>query len=114
MAGSTRKIALSAVIASLALTVPAYAEDSSVDGYGGPGGNVQDVLGQDQEGQGGSGQAPAGGGGETTPVDEVTASQGGNALPFTGLDIGVLLAGGLALLGLGLGMRRLARNPSGS
>jgi hypothetical protein len=32
-----------------------------------------------------------------------------NSLPFTGMEVTVVLAGGLLLIGLGLGVRRMAR-----
>jgi hypothetical protein len=34
----------------------------------------------------------------------------GGSLPFTGVDLALMTAGGLGLLGLGAGMRRLGRN----
>lgn len=33
----------------------------------------------------------------------------GNSLPFTGLDVGLLALGGIAMLGVGVGLRRLSR-----
>lgn len=116
MKGLMSRLAALAALLTLALAVPAYAADSSVDGYGGPGGNVQDTLGG--QGQGGApgdvvGGAPGGSQGESVPVNEVT-SEGENAgsLPFTGLDLGLLAAAGALLLGLGIGMRRLTRADS--
>jgi hypothetical protein len=48
---------------------------------------------------------------KTTPVAATTkaapAKKGG--LPFTGLELGLVLAAGAALLGVGLGLRRLSR-----
>ena len=35
--------------------------------------------------------------------------QGGGTLPFTGLDLGLLIGGGVLLLALGLVLRRLTR-----
>jgi hypothetical protein len=60
----------------------ALAQQSSVDGYGGGAGGIQ----SDVEGGG-----------------------GGGSLPFTGLDLGLLIGGGLQLLAVGFGLRRLAR-----
>ena len=49
----------------------------------------------------------------TTPTDSetptATATATSSTLPFTGLDIGVLLVGGVALLGAGLVVRRISR-----
>ena len=112
------KLALPAALIALAAAGPAWADDSSVDGYGGPGGNVQDTLGGSGGGggNGGEGQtlgnAPNNQGGESVPVGNVNAQGGGGggaALPFTGLDIGLLAAAGAFLLALGIGMRRLTR-----
>ena len=47
------------------------------------------------------------------PPDNSTkaASSGGSDLPFTGLDLGLMAAAGVAIGGMGLGMRRLTRRP---
>jgi hypothetical protein len=49
--------------------------------------------------------------GTTTTRTDGTASDGSAAatLPFTGLDVALLLAGGSALMGAGLVVRRLSR-----
>lgn len=119
MRGLMSRLATLAALLSLSLAVPAYAEDSSVDGYGGPGGNVQDTIGGgggDKNAGGGPGDvvggAPGGGQGESIPVNDVTAAgenDEAGSLPFTGLDLGLLAAAGALLLGLGIGMRRLTR-----
>jgi len=68
-------------LAALTVYAPiALAQQSSVDGYGGGAGGIQ----SDVEG-------------------------GGGSLPFTGLDLGLLIGGGLLLLAVGFGLRRLAR-----
>jgi hypothetical protein len=117
MRGPMSRLATIAALLSLSLAVPAYAEDSSVDGYGGPGGNVQDTIGGGggDRNEGGApgdviGGAPGGGQGESVPVNEVTSEgEQAGSLPFTGLDLGLLAAAGALLLGLGVGMRRLTR-----
>jgi hypothetical protein len=58
----------------------ALAQSSSESGYGGQAGAVQ------------------------AEVD------GGGALPFTGLDVGLLIGGGLLLVGVGASLRRLSRS----
>lgn len=63
----------------------ALAQSPAVSGYGGVGGEVQGDVG----GSGGSG-----------------------ALPFTGLDLGLLVVGGLVLVVAGLTLRKLAHNKS--
>jgi hypothetical protein len=65
---------------TFAWAATAFAGSSSVSGYGGQAGGVE------QE------------------VESV-----GGALPFTGLDLGLLIGGGLLLLAVGAGLRRLGR-----
>jgi hypothetical protein len=70
------------LLAVVAVSAPvALAQQSSVDGYGGGAGGIQSEV------EGG----------------------GGGSLPFTGLDLGLLIGGGLVLLAVGFGLRRLAR-----
>jgi hypothetical protein len=45
----------------------------------------------------------------TTPITTGTTSTG--TLPFTGLDVGLLVAGGGSLLGLGFVLRRTSKRP---
>jgi hypothetical protein len=69
-----------ALVSFLVLASTALAQDSSVSGYGGQAGGVEQQV-------------------ET-----------GGALPFTGLDLGLLIGGGLLLLAVGAGLRRLGRD----
>jgi hypothetical protein len=88
---------------TIALLVPTAAmAQSSNEGYGGPN-NVVSGVG---DSGGPSTPTPAA---DTTPVETDAA-----ALPFTGADLGVLLAAGAILLALGLGLRRLTHRPSGA
>jgi hypothetical protein len=87
VAGATCALALAGV------TPAAWAQTASSQGY-----DESGVLaGVDQGGGGG-------------PVN--TAGGGGGSLPFTGLDIGILLALGGTAAGAGYAMRRAARNPA--
>ena len=81
-----------AVCALLALTPTALAASggSAGDGYGGNAGDVQQEVNQ--------GALPA------------SAAKG--SLPFTGLDLALLVVGGVALLIVGAGLRRAANRPS--
>lgn len=90
-------------IAALMAPATAFGEQSSSDGYGGPG-NV--VSGLEQGGGDNGGDK----GSDTRPVTK--AGNEGGSLPFTGADLGVLAAAGGALLGLGFGLRRLTHRPS--
>jgi hypothetical protein len=87
------KLITSLVVAcalGLALCGTALAQ-SSVDGYNEPGGQIQTQIG----GSGGSGSNASGG-----------------SLPFTGLDVALLVGAGGLLLVAGFGMRRLTRAPN--
>jgi hypothetical protein len=90
-------LALCAVAMS---TGSAFAQTSGVDSYRGAGEQVQGNL------QGG------GGGGDQQPLSGTagaTQTSDGGSLPFTGLDLALILAVGGALLVVGLGTRRLLR-----
>jgi hypothetical protein len=94
---------ITTIVAALALTLAFAATaiaQSSLDGYNDRAGQVQSDVGQ---GGGGSDE------GGTAPVS--TTSDSGGSLPFTGLDIGLLVAAGALLGAAGYGMRRLTRAP---
>lgn len=94
-----------AVVLAIALLVPAAAlAQSSNEGYGGPNNVVAGIEDDNTPTDGGSSS--------TAPV--VESSDDSGSLPFTGADLGVLLAAGAILLGLGLGLRRLTHRPSGA
>jgi hypothetical protein len=76
-----RIIMTGAALLTGVLAPAALAQQSSVDGYGSISGGIQSDV------EGGA----------------------GGALPFTGLDLGLLIGGGLLLLAIGFGLRRLAR-----
>jgi hypothetical protein len=80
---------------------PAWAQGGN-DGYENGGENVAGGLAGAEQGGGGGGSAPA-----ATP----TAETSGGSLPFTGLDIALILGVGGALTAVGLGTRRLTRQP---
>jgi hypothetical protein len=85
-----------ALVLALALATTAFAQSSS-DGYNDQAGQVQSqVQGGDE--------------GTTAPTGSAQAQDQGG-LPFTGLDIGLLVGAGCALVAVGFGMRRLARAP---
>jgi hypothetical protein len=79
------------VLASAAIAQPAQ------DGYNDQAGQVQSQVQGGQEGA----AAPTGN----------AQAQEQSGLPFTGLDIGLLVGAGAALVAAGFGMRRLARAP---
>jgi hypothetical protein len=102
------RIGLVATAATLALAGPAFADQSTTQGYGGVAGSVQTDVGS----QPASGSQPS----HVTssgPIRTISPTKGANAgssLPFTGADLGMLVAGGLVLLLGGLALRRLTSN----
>lgn len=103
-----KRLALIMAVVAVVFTsaAPAFAASSVGDAYGGNGGGI---LGAVENGGGNGGD-----GGGTSPAStsapqtvKVTSSE--NTLPFTGLDLGLLAIGGIALVGVGVGLRRFAR-----
>jgi hypothetical protein len=95
-------VVLFAVLVVGGFAATASAQSPTRDAYGG-------VLGE-QVGGGGSGPSgEAGGAGEATVVSQ---GQVGGSLPFTGLDLGLVVLIGAGLVGLGVGLRRVTRHTS--
>jgi hypothetical protein len=91
------------VSAALLLGAPsAYAETSAQQGYSKPGGIVQTQL------ENGTENIPPAGVTQTTTASSAKSSS--STLPFTGLDLVLVVAAGGILVGLGLAMRRLSRS----
>jgi hypothetical protein len=88
------RLILALCVLSLALVPTAFASGGSAGGgYGGSAGNVQQqVNGSQGQGSGALGTSGSSG-----------------TLPFTGLDLGLLVAGGAVLLVVGATIRRAAR-----
>jgi hypothetical protein len=78
------------LVIALALAPAATAQSSSVGTYGGNGGQVAGVAG----------------GGESAN-NAVNTSNTAGSLPFTGMDVGLVVGGGVLLLLAGIGMARL-------
>jgi hypothetical protein len=104
------------VAAALLLALPTAA--LAQGGYG-PGNGV---LGEENSSGGGvapatgGGSGPSGGGGQgghTAPatIESGSDTGGGGQLPFTGADLLVVAAIGMALVGAGVGLRRLRDHP---
>jgi len=83
-------------IALFVVAGPAYAQSSATDGYSEPAGSVQQQLGSSSD----DGREVA---------STVTKDDNSGKLPFTGLDIALVVAAGGVLLAMGLGIRRLSR-----
>lgn len=86
-------VILVSLVSALALSSTAYAQSTGGDAYGG-------VLGQ---------QASGGNGDVSRGADPGSGGNSGS-LPFTGLEVGVVLVAGLALLGTGVAVRRVSRS----
>ena len=92
---------LLALCVALVVAAPAWAQGGN-DGYQNGGENVAGGLAGAEQG--------GGGGGAPTTVSP-TAETSGSSLPFTGLDIALILGVGGVLTAVGLGTRRLTRQP---
>ena len=107
-----RIITVLALLAGMTVAAPATAQEATGDGYGG----TSRVLGEVGEVQSaGSGTAPtsaenaANPTASAAPVSQPNEVASGN-LPFTGLDVALLGFGGVLLLAMGLGIRRMTRH----
>ena len=98
-----RNITVGAVlcIALFVAAGPAYAQSSAENGYSEPAGSVQQQL--DPRGDDNHAVASS-----TVQKNDSASTSGGN-LPFTGLDLALVVAAGGVLLAMGLGIRRLSR-----
>lgn len=103
----TKKVLAGTISAAMLFAAPpAFGVTSAQSGYSKPGGIVETQI---QNG-GGGGHNP--GSVVSTPERATQAkvqTQGSGSLPFTGLDLVLVVAAGGLLLGLGLAMRRLTR-----
>jgi hypothetical protein len=99
----SKKVLAGTISAALLLGAPsAFAQSSAQQGYSKPGGIVQTQIEN-----GGGGNQP---GDVVSTPESVTQTKSSGKLPFTGLDLVLVVAAGGLLLGLGLGMRRLTRS----
>ena len=101
-----RNITVGAVL-SIALFVaaaPAYAQSSAENGYSEPAGSVQQQL--DPRGDDNHRVTSSTDNNDNTPTSSTSS---GGKLPFTGLDLALVVAAGGVLLAMGLGIRRLSR-----
>jgi hypothetical protein len=94
------KIAGAALSVALIAAAPAYGQSAAQDGYSQPAGQVQQQL--EQRSNEGHRVVPA-------ATNESTPTSSDSKLPFTGLDIALVIAAGGVLLAMGLGIRRLSR-----
>jgi hypothetical protein len=101
----SKKVLAGTISAAMLLAAPpAFGVTSAQSGYSKPGGIVETQI---QNGGGGSNPGSV----VSTP-ERATEARSSGKLPFTGLDLVLVVAAGGLLLGLGLGMRRLTRPTS--
>lgn len=111
------RVLLISITAVLLSAAPAVAQDPTRDAYGGAGNVASEVATKDQgvnpgsgvQGTTAEGVRPATAAGTTTAAVRPLR---GDELPFTGLDLGLVAGGGILLLGLGFGVRRVSREPA--
>lgn len=83
--------------ASMFTAAPALAQTAS-EGYSKPAGSIQERISTERT--------------PKDPGDEITetrTTESRSELPFTGLDVALIIGAGGVLLAMGLGMRRLSR-----
>jgi hypothetical protein len=93
-----KTLIVSAIVsASMLIAAPAFAQTAS-QGYSKPSGSIQERISTERP--------------PNPPHDPPAVStreEARSELPFTGRDIGLIVAAGGVLLAMGLGMRRLSR-----
>ena len=96
------------IAALLAFAPAAFAQSSAQNGYSAPGGVVQTQLNNSgpPSNSNHSNPAPAA---QTNAPAATTEAKSSGKLPFTGLDIALIVAAGGVLLAMGFGIRRLSR-----
>jgi hypothetical protein len=93
-----RNLIVGAIVsASMLIAAPAFAQTAS-EGYSKPAGSIQERISTERT--------------PRDPGDEITetrTSEARSELPFTGLDVALIIGAGGVLLAMGFGMRRLSR-----
>ncbi len=91
-----KKVATLIAVGGLLVAPSGFAASAPVtQGYGGSGGEVQEVLGAKASTQA-----------TPKPVAAVATS---STLPFTGVDLALVSVAGITLLGMGFGLRKIAQ-----
>jgi hypothetical protein len=110
--GVLAKSAVATAVALLLAAGTAFAQNPTEQGYSSPGGTVQQQITSTPAPTAQVSPTPS----KPTPTKPVAvvkpaakAKSSGKGLPFTGLELGLVLAAGVALLGLGFGLRKFSR-----
>jgi hypothetical protein len=102
--GRLRKTAIAGAMGvMLVVPAPAFAGSTAQDAYDIPGGSIEEAIPPPPTPPPPTPPPP-----HKPPPQAITQARGGS-LPFTGLDLGLMVGAGAMLLALGLGMRRLSR-----
>jgi hypothetical protein len=111
MRRSTKTIT-TAVVGVLVAAAPASAQiNPTVGSYSAPAATIQTTVTPQSGTQPSITSSPGGPTTPSTPTKAAATTSSKKALPFTGLQVGLVLLAGAALLGTGLGVRRLVRAP---
>ncbi len=111
MRNHIKSVTLLLAVCVAAISAGTAFAQTGVDGYRGVGEEVQGNL---QGGGEGNAGAPADEVGGAVAAETVSNGEGGGALPFTGLDVALILGVGGVLVAVGLGTRRLTRQADGA
>jgi hypothetical protein len=104
----SKKMVAGALSAALLVGAPvASAQTSAQQGYATPGGIVETQI--ENGPPEGSPNVETNTNESAAQTETVAQAENSGSLPFTGLDIGLIVAAGGILLALGLGMRRVGR-----
>ena len=94
------------VCSALLFAAPSsFAQTPAQEGYSQPAGSIQQQLGAASERHPGAQVHPS--------VAKPVATHNGVGLPFTGLDLGLVVAAGVVLLAMGFAIRWLGRSELG-
>ncbi len=108
-----KRLIMFALVVALMAAGPAYGQSASKDTYGGKGGVISNISGGGPPSSDPSSASPSSASHNSASVDPSTSSassgSGKGSLPFTGFDVMLLAIGGAALVGVGMGVRRLSR-----
>jgi hypothetical protein len=99
-----RLTVLCAMLLALVMATTASAQSTPAQDVYNPNGDVLNVVS-------GGGGSPSSGAGAPAQTEAGTAASSGS-LPFTGFEAGLVAVAGVALLGTGFAMRRIARHDS--
>jgi len=100
-----RLTVLCAMLLALVMATTASAQSTPAQDVYNPNGDVLNVVS-------GGGTSPSSGSGAPAQTETGTTAASTGSLPFTGFEAGLVAVAGIALLGAGFAMRRIARHDS--